>query len=134
MSENLDRQHVKHARWLNETMQTDGWKNIVEPLIDKMIRDVVGYKKDNGEWVSGSFGDSRIGEAKATNLLWYREALINLNNHLHSYFKVAEMAKKRLEAKNKKTKSVHPMKNSRYGSNVDMVKFSDKYEGGGTIG
>ena len=132
-NQKLDQQHVKNARLLKETMNTEGWKTIVEPLLSKMIEDVIGYKKKNGEWVNGSFGDKRLGDAKATNLLWYRMSLINFNNHLFSYFNVSEMAMKRLESKDKKEETKHPMKNSKYDAPEGEMPFNKSY-GGGTVG
>jgi len=122
-----DHVHVKNAQQLRAMMETQGWKTIVKPLVDKMIADVVGYRQENGIWNSGSFGDKRISNAKAENLLWYREGLINFNNHLMTYFSIAEGARRRLRAKKNNDYKI-PLLDSSY-SNVGQ----DEVDEGGAI-
>lgn len=112
-SRNRDNEHIKNAQQLQITMETVGWQQIVKPLLDKMIADVVGYRKKNGVWDSGIYGDKRISNAKADNLLWYRQALIDLNNHIYSYFSIADSARKRLRQKKTDTYKI-PMLDTSY--------------------
>lgn len=126
----LDKQHLRNAVELKVTMETKGWKEIIQPLINKMIQDVVGYQKPNGMWDSGSFGDKRLGDAKADRLLWYRQFGIDFNNHLFSYFNVASGASKRLKEK-KTEKELNPMFESSYSNKEDsQSSWSDSYGGG----
>ncbi len=89
-----------------------------------MIADVVGFKKSDGTWDSGAFGDRRLGEVKADRLLWYRQFGIDYINHLYSFFNVARGAEKRLKQKKKKLKSNTPLIDSVY--NIDMDSKTTK--------
>lgn len=108
-----DNKHIQNAKQLKQMMDTDGWKEICKPLLDKMIADVIGYRQKDGVWNSGSFGDKRLSNMKAENLLWYREALVNFNNHLMTYYSVAEGARRRLKGKKSKDFKI-PMMDSTY--------------------
>ena len=124
----IDKKLVDNAKMLKQTMETDGWRQIVSPLLDKMIVDIVGFKRDSGEWMSGSYGDKRLGEIKADRLLWYRQALIEFNKHLFSYFRTGKGAQERLK-KVRKTKSKTPMLDSKY-NHKETSGYSDSYSGG----
>lgn len=80
-----------------------------------MIVDVVGGK-EGGVWHGGAFGDKRLGEARASNLLWYRQGLIEFHQHIKSYLTAMETAKKDLKAmeKNKQVNFTTPMLDSDY--------------------
>lgn len=82
-----------------------------------MIADVVGYKRNDGTWEPGAFGDKRLGEVRADKLLWYRQFGIDYINHLHSFFNVAKGAEKRIEARGKKKKLTAPLMDSAYNMN-----------------
>lgn len=91
--------------------------------------DVIGFKSESGEWNGGSFQNTLLEKAEATNLLWYRQALIDFNNHIHSIPKIAEGAKERLKRK-KGNKITTPMVESSY--DTYSSEPIDPYSGGMT--
>jgi hypothetical protein len=118
-----DRKLVRNAQELKVMMDTKGWSTIAKPLLDKMIADVVGYRKPTGEWVTGSFGKTHL---SAENLVWYRQALMDFNNHLYGAFTLAETAKKNL--KHKKPDAFNsPMEDSEY--NIEGSEIETNYGG-----
>lgn len=99
---------IKQGKMVADLVETEGWKQIVSPLIDKMIVDVVGGK-EGSVWNTGSFGDKRLGEVKADRLLWYRQALIELNNHIYSYLEAGKNAEERLKSDDERMVKINPM-------------------------
>lgn len=73
------------------TLDTNGWKEVIGPLLDKMIIDVLGGQ-ENGRWHNGSLDRSRKDEKKEF-LLGYKAALVNLHSAVYSYLDEAETAR-----------------------------------------
>lgn len=67
---------------LSLTLESLGWKEIVQPMVDLMIQDTIGCKKGN-HWDTGIVGTKKEDERYSVEyLLAYRQALIDLNNRL----------------------------------------------------
>ena len=126
-----DNNHLRNAKLLRETMDTEGWKKIIDPLLNKMICDIVGFKRDTGEWDSGAFGDKRLGENRADRLLWYRQFGIDFNNNLYSFYNIARIAELRLKELEKRSKDAPPMTNTKYkfDSTDSTTRFGDSSYG-----
>jgi len=77
-------EQIELCRNVKETLETDGWSQIIEPLIDRAILDTLGGKSE-GRWAEGSLWDKRLGDAKATNLCWYTRALTDLHHRIYDY-------------------------------------------------
>lgn len=77
---------------VKDMLHTDGWKSICEPLIDKMIGDIVGRKMPNGRWDCGSINKARKDERREY-YIGYKQAIIDFHNRIHAY----EDSIKRLE-------------------------------------
>jgi len=77
------------------TIDTQGWKQYIEPLLDKMIRDVLGGK-DGNRWDNGSFGEKNMTEFSVKELLAYKTALINFHNGVFQLVDDMESAKEEL--------------------------------------
>ena len=90
---------------VKQTLETDGWKLIIEPMLDKMILDVIGGKQ-NGRWHNGSLGDKRLGETRIQNLCWYKRALTDFHNYIHEY--VDHLDKYQEEYDNLYKDTLHP--------------------------
>jgi hypothetical protein len=61
-------------------LQSQGWTEVAQPLLDKMITDTIGGIGKNGLWVAGIIGQ---GKGFSTEyLLGYRMALMEFNNRL----------------------------------------------------
>ena len=67
-----------------ETLKTKGWKDIISPLLDKMIIDVLGQKQ-NGRWHNGSLDSKILGEERAKVLISYKRALTDLHCYIYQY-------------------------------------------------
>jgi len=64
--------------------ETDGWKLHIEPLINKLIIDVMGGF-ENGRWHNGSLELKELGEEKAKELIAYKRALVDLHKYIYQY-------------------------------------------------
>ena len=127
----LDNQFVRLAEELELTMNTKGWKEIVQPLIDKTIRDTIGYKRENGQWDSGNYVNFVGNDKEIVNMFIYRQALIEFNNRLLSYFESAQDAKKRLDYTRKKNEIIMPMEDTKYSDSPESkVRTPNSYDGG----
>lgn len=61
-------------------LQSQGWVEVAQPLLDKMIIDTIGGIGKDGLWVGGVIGQ---GKGLSTEyLLGYRMALMDFNNRL----------------------------------------------------
>jgi hypothetical protein len=58
------------------TLTSEGWRDIIEPLIDRMIIDVAGGKIGD-TWVSGKLDKARTDERREF-YIGYKQALIDL--------------------------------------------------------
>ena len=73
-------ERISLGRKVEKTIKTSGWKEIIEPLIDKMIKDVLGGKF-NGRWASGEAATGK----RLDFLMGYKQAMIDLHNRVHGY-------------------------------------------------
>ncbi len=108
---------IGQADQLRGMMTTTGWIDVAEPILTKMIQDASGYKKADGTWQM-----PRIDSSMTTNdLKWYRQALVDFNNHLFNFFTLAEDIKKMYKNKEiKKDKEyVMPMKDTSYAESIN---------------
>jgi len=69
---------------VRETLESRGWIEVIRPMLDKMIVDVIGGK-ENERWHNGSLDDQRLGEAKAKELLAYKRALTDFFSYVYQY-------------------------------------------------
>ena len=80
---------------VNETINTAGWKEVIEPMIDKMIMDIVGSKV-NGKWYGGLL-DRAKKEERREFYVGYKQALIDLHQRVYAYILAIEHAKQKVE-------------------------------------
>lgn len=126
-----DNLNIKVGRWVKETLETEGWKKVIGPILDKMIEDVIGTKKD-GRWDAGSFGDKRLTEAKAQNLLWYRQALIEFHERVMDNLDIAKNSKDSKKQFKVTYEYKVPWKGSSYADSSGITYTTD--EDGGVSG
>jgi len=69
---------------VRQMTDTDGWKLHIEPLLNKMITDVMGGL-ENGRWHNGSLDAVELGEEKAKELIAYKRALTDLHKYIYQY-------------------------------------------------
>jgi len=65
------------------TLETEGWKNVIKPLIDKAIIDVLGGQID-GRWVSGLIDRAKKDERREF-YIGYKQALVDLDMRINNY-------------------------------------------------
>ena len=71
------------CRAVKETVDGDGWKNTIAPLIDKMIIDIVGGKIAD-VWASGKLDRAKKDERREF-YIGYKQALIDLHGRVMSH-------------------------------------------------
>jgi len=94
-------------------MDTQGWKKHAEPLLDKMIRDVIGGK-EAGRWDNGSCGEKNITDFDLQQLIAYKAALVNFHTAVYQFIDDMETTKIALRDENENKKY-----NSDYEPGVD---------------
>jgi hypothetical protein len=72
-----------------DTLDSDGWNDILSPLLDRMIIDVVGGKIGD-TWVSGKL-DRAKKEERREFYIGYKQALIDF--HARAYFHAMQLDK-----------------------------------------
>jgi len=80
--EDLKRQKALCER-VRQTVKSSGWKDVVAPLIDKMIVDVVGGKV--GDKWSGGIVNETASTENIHYFIGYKQALMDLNNRVMFY-------------------------------------------------
>lgn len=88
MDEQLNRlkqlaQLIDIGEQVKQMTETDGWK-IIEPLLNKMIFDVMGGL-ENGRWHNGSLDTKDLGEEHARELIAYKRALVDFHKYIYQY-------------------------------------------------
>lgn len=96
--DSLQRQQEKQVRKLGrlvkETIETKGWKDVIEPMLDKMISDIVGVK-EGGRWVSGILNSKRVTDDHRSKVEWYAQALIEFHQRVYMHVDSAKELGKR---------------------------------------
>ena len=92
-----------------EMLQTKGWRDIVEPIIDRMIIDVVGGKIGD-VWVSGRLDRAKKEERREFHI-GYKQALIDLHSRIKLHSQQLPIIEDRIKAlqDNKKERFYIPM-------------------------
>jgi len=99
------------------TLESQGWVEVLGPLLDKMITDVLGGK-ENGRWHNGSL-DRAHREERKEFLLGYKAALVNFHNASFSYLEELQVAKDTIKDLDKESKAKYdvPMTGGDYSIN-----------------
>lgn len=111
--------YLENARLLQQTLNTDGWKKIIEPLIDKMIYDVIG-EKVNGRW------EFRTQKLTADNLEYYKMGLIDLHTRIYQVLDIAKEINNKPKELNRDT--LTDMQSSPYSEHPESVSLETGYE------
>lgn len=100
------------AKKVETTLGTEGWKDIIEPTIDRMIRDIIGGKIGDQYDPGGimSFKDKPV-----EFYLGYRLALVDLYNRIMNYKKsVKQLEEAVMKQADEKEGLILPMEDSPY--------------------
>lgn len=84
------------CRAVKETVESDGWKNTIAPLLDKMIIDIVGGKIGD-VWSSGKL-DRAKKEERREFYVGYKQALIDLHGRIMFHLQQLPMVEDNLKA------------------------------------
>lgn len=91
---------------VSKTLQTEGWKDVIEPLLNAMIEDCTGRKKGS-RWIKGTVHSD-------PNIVHYQHALITFYNKLADYIDAVDMIREELVSLNKPKMLVTPIQRSKY--------------------
>ena len=106
---------ISICRKVKETLETSGWKDVIAPIIDREIIDVVGGKIGD-TWVGGKISRARLDERRE---YWvgYKQALMNLSNRIMFHLdelKRSEESLKVLEGDKARGPRIPMLEDSRY--------------------
>lgn len=81
---------LKTAEQVSSILDTKTWRDIFQPMIDKMISDTdsqVISRKEGYLWHNGTKANPKAQEESEyyKHLLWYKQALIDFNNRIWGY-------------------------------------------------
>lgn len=103
---------LRIAEQLEVTFDTAGWKTVIKPLLDKMIKDCIGFRNKEGNWIAGAMQRENISSDTAKV---YSQALIEFESNLMDHIAVAKSIKDSITKKvTKKDKYLMPMADTRY--------------------
>lgn len=92
---------LRNCKIVEETVNTQGWKEVIEPLLDKMINDILGAKT-NGKWYGGLINThDKSGDTEF--YIGYKQALIDLHSRVYAYSDNVKVYEDRKEALVNKT-------------------------------
>jgi hypothetical protein len=115
---------ISLCRKVAEVVEMPGWKDIIEPLLDKMIMDIVGSKV-NGRWYGGLIDRAKKDERREF-YVGYKQALIDLHTRILAYVanvKISEVRVANLIKEKDTVRFTVPMvDDTRYGANDGLQK------------
>ena len=83
------------------TVETPGWKEVIEPLIDKSIMDITGGKV-NGKWYGGLIDRARKDERREY-YIGYKQAMIDFQRRVVAYVDGIKQLQTKVENLRKET-------------------------------
>lgn len=114
-------EQVKVCNKVSDTVATEGWTDIVEPLIDKMISDITGGKL-KGRWYGGLLDRARKDERREF-YIGYKQALIDFHKRIMAYVDAIKVYEQKRDEmlKAKDNPYTRPMvDDTRYGERKDF--------------
>ena len=103
-----------------ETLESPGWKDIIGPIIDRMIIDVVGGKIGD-VWTGGKIDKARKDE-KREYWIGYKAALIELHGRAYFHKLKLPLLQENLKGLDVSNKPAHPFSRSRYNTKDTELK------------
>ena len=103
------------CRSVKRVLTQKGWRDIIQPLLDAMIDDVVGYKRGK-IYVNGAL--SKPEQDKHEYFVGYKQALMDFNNRVWNYPESIEIISKQIHHLEEKAgmpeKYINPMTEGPY--------------------
>ena len=99
---------------VENTLSSEGWKDIIEPIVKKMVFDITGGEL-NGKWINGILDRARKDERREF-YIGYKQALIDLMRRIYAYKEQIEIKKSELKmVEDEKVVRYHvPMNDTNY--------------------
>lgn len=107
-------QKITDGTTVKDTLETKGWKKVIGPMLDKMVKDILGGKYFN-RWSGGSLTKIRKDET-LSYYIGYKQALIDLHNRIWNYVDQIEKSRKIIDKldKEKERPFKMPMEDESY--------------------
>jgi hypothetical protein len=86
-------------------VESQGWKDVAQPLLDKMVIDTVGGIGKDGMWSPGIVGDANRKGYSTEYLLGYRMGLMDFNNRLKEKQKMVRKVDEQIKDLKSKTEN-----------------------------
>lgn len=110
---------IRLGEMIQRTVDTKGWQEIIEPMIDKMIIDTIGGKQGD-TWNPGIIRKCKKDETVAY-YIGYKQFGVDLHNRVMAYIKSIGHSKDALGELEKSKQEPMPMAMSDYGFEDDRV-------------
>lgn len=103
---------------IKATVESDGWKDIIAPILDKMIIDILGGKID-GVWLSGKVDRARKDERREF-YIGAKQALVDFHTRIMNHIRQLPILEKQLKLSKKDQERDYrvPMQDTRYNTEV----------------
>lgn len=107
-------EELEICRKVMEVLNMPGWKDTLEPILDKMIIDIVGGKI-KGYWTGGKLNKAKS-EEKREFYIGCKQALIEFHQRALNHVRQYDIIKKQLAEiqKQKKVEYKMPMTDTKY--------------------
>ena len=86
---------MSQCQKVEATVQSPGWKETIDPLIDKTIMDIVGGKV-NGKWHGGLIARARKDERREY-YIGYKQAMIDFHSRTMAFVNAIQQLKDKVE-------------------------------------
>lgn len=115
---------IQKAEMLKNFIEEPVWIEVLEPLLDKMISDILGGREEDGKWYNGSL--TNVQAKNHIDLVYaqaQKSALISFKNMIYECIESAEEARKLFELELKKKEELRSYMDSEYrpGGNYEFT-------------
>ena len=108
-------EQLRVCKLVKDLLADKGWKEIIQPSLDRMIAEEVGGKLGN-RWIYG-----KIQKATSESKIWFhlgvKQGLMEFNNNIHNYVKMIDIIENQIVDIDKERKGEFetPMTESSFG-------------------
>jgi hypothetical protein len=86
---------LKRCQLVEAVVLSEGWKSVIEPLIDKTIMDITGGKV-NDKWYGGLLDRAKKDERREF-YIGYKQAMIDFHGRVQAYVKAIKVLKDKVD-------------------------------------
>lgn len=112
---------IVQGKQVNELLESKAWGEVIEPLLDKMIKSILGEKKCDGNWLNGFLTDLK--NENAEYYRGYAQFGIDFYNRVYRIANQVEGAEEHLAKLNKRSDRpmAEPMLDGSYAPQGEMI-------------